>query len=100
MSEERKSTPGPWQVKGRETLDWDDYSLTIGTPAEYIAEVYLGGGDRDEANAQLIAAAPELAEALRQIFDFAEEVSRLQRLNPKTCDLFERVEELLTRVKY
>lgn len=53
-----KHTPGPWAKK-----DNGDSFHIIGANGDWIATVH-GGIEEDEANAQLIAAAPMLAEAL------------------------------------
>lgn len=62
---EQKHTPGPWEVirEGRQTMH-----LSIQTSDEgqkvTLARVYVWG-DEKEANARLIAAAPELLAALQ-----------------------------------
>jgi hypothetical protein len=69
MSTEFKHTPGPWEVYypditgcglGIDTAD----SKTSIVVFDDEAGVY-GAGEQDEANARLIAAAPELLEALQ-----------------------------------
>lgn len=49
-----KHTPGPWRLNGNRTITVGDF----GKPGSFIAEV------KNDANARLIAAAPELLEAL------------------------------------
>ena len=52
-------TPGPWHLRA------DDPCMVV-CEAEYFAIADCAGGtDRDEANARLIAAAPDLLEALQ-----------------------------------
>lgn len=71
-------TPGPW------TID-KVFALIMGPNGEEVAAIHAAGeGDNKrvkrgtaQANAALIAAAPEMAEALRQI---------IWKLNRKTCN--------------
>lgn len=59
---ERKYTPGPWEARP-ETNSTGNYSIeTIRGPV-YIAQT-IGGLDSEQANAHLLAAAPDLLEAL------------------------------------
>jgi hypothetical protein len=65
-------TPGPWLVEG------DDVVLADGTP---IGRVYYvgparGGVESTEANARLVAAAPDLLDALERLLVFADELCR------------------------
>jgi hypothetical protein len=56
------NTPGPWQVK-RET----DYApAQVWADGRQLAEVYGESRDARKANSQLMAAAPELLESLRE----------------------------------
>jgi hypothetical protein len=73
--EERKFTPGPWEYRPGvsntsyyiETVDQSHRNTFIGD---------IGGGLQDmveqRANAQLIAAAPELLEALEELLKFCQ----------------------------
>ena len=60
-------TPGPWRV----VAEPGDYftTLTVMSPDFYIASIHEGlpGEDEGEANARLIAAAPDLYAALEDI---------------------------------
>ena len=58
MSEELKHTPGPWSI--RQESVW-----SVGTDHEMTALVYGCTDTEEEANARLIAAAPDLLEALK-----------------------------------
>jgi hypothetical protein len=68
-----KHTPGPWEALHIDhrwhirTADWINGPL--GGPMGKAAIADLYEGDADSANARLIAAAPELLEALAQIVD-------------------------------
>lgn len=59
-------TPGPWQYDSLDSLDGDGHNAFTVTPQKqqglYIADV------GSEANARLIAAAPELLEALKTLY--------------------------------
>ena len=56
---EDKHTPGPWKAnQGR------DLAFRISTDKQVVATISSGPGKNAEANAHLIAAAPELLEAL------------------------------------
>ena len=63
-----KHTPGPWDVYVPDDLDGKTYGID---GADGSAVVYFGfdrtEGIRDIANARLIAAAPELLEALQTV---------------------------------
>ena len=68
-----KHTPGPWQAKERTTEpdNHGKYSIYNSAENEYIAscDAYLNGHHdtgKNQANARLIAAAPELLEALEE----------------------------------
>ena len=73
-------TPGPWRVNGASV--WSD--------AGYVAELSSPRGpDERDANARLIAAAPELLAELKQCALEAEEAPNLIFHNfPKTEELF------------
>ena len=68
-----KHTPGPWEVQeGAECCfhRGNRYSITLPIDrgiTETIAEVWPGSDERDKADALLIAAAPDLLEALETI---------------------------------
>ena len=62
MSE--KWTPGPWAVNG------DKIETTYGTLRRRVAIIDDGAGvESPEANAHLIAAAPDLYAALKELYD-------------------------------
>ena len=67
-----KYTSGPWRVArqnpGPTTGEW----MIAGAKPGYLAEVRDCGSGDVEANARLIAAAPELLDALRRIADGQE----------------------------
>lgn len=69
MKSEFKGTPGPWTGKDVGICKQDDAGLQLGFIMTFNDE------RRAEcaANAHLIAAAPELLEALRQLRDYVED---------------------------
>ena len=67
-------TPGPWLCQtphedGSITIIGDNLGGLVGAAHCWPTEVETGGSDRVRANARLIAAAPELLEALEELFD-------------------------------
>lgn len=74
-----KGTPGPWSRSGNAVFNDDGYDIVHLTYGEYT------GIKEDEANSNLIAAAPELLEALQACEKILSEI-------PLTVDL---VEDLL-----
>lgn len=59
-------TPGPWRVDGK------GCSISIVAGDYFIANAIQNNGNpKNDANARLIAAAPELAEALRELWLYA-----------------------------
>lgn len=67
-------TPGPWLCQtphedGSITIIGDNLGGLVGAAHCWPTEVETGGSDRVRANARLIAAAPELVEALRGLVD-------------------------------
>lgn len=72
MTEQEKHTPGPWSAAP--VLSFGEFEIA-GANKEEVALIYgYSGGDEpganpSEANARLIAAAPELLEALKAVLD-------------------------------
>ena len=64
---ETKHTPGPWTADRQ----YIEKKMPPGSNRKIIAEVYWHVYDEYEANARLIAAAPELLEALELLVSFA-----------------------------
>lgn len=70
-----KGTPGPWFVDG--TSVWDREvtpEKDCEEDANYVAEVFSDLVEQSEADAKLIAAAPELLEALQGILECHESI--------------------------
>jgi len=62
-------TPGPWNYAGPSDIGRDTYSIYGNGPLAYTAGP-SDYGDAAEANARLIAAAPDLLAALKQIMEW------------------------------
>jgi hypothetical protein len=71
MESETKHTPGPWIASGAKVLDKRQTLL-----ADVHQTASRPSADESAANARLIAAAPELYEALRVLLDAAESLLR------------------------
>lgn len=77
-----KHTPGPWQVG----MAFDNYGATeiaiehMTTAGNLIIAVALDGLQGQDANARLIAAAPDLLEALKGLHDDIMDYIRLNSL--------------------
>jgi hypothetical protein len=65
---ERKHTPGPWKAEPDEA---DEICILQDSTGLIVTYAFPNGKER-EANARLIAAAPELLEALQDLLDEAE----------------------------
>lgn len=63
-------TPGPWTAEGWENLVVNAGNVTLASTPGYTN----GNLAEAKANARLIAAAPELLEALKMAIDWANEV--------------------------
>ena len=65
-------TKGPWASAAREYDDWESVVYVPGTPYEICQCFHSENIDECEANARLIAAAPELLEALVLVLPMAK----------------------------
>jgi len=63
-----KHTPGPWKVDTVSTTIEFINAKVIHSPDDYIHACLMGSDKTQEANANLIAAAPELLECLNHLF--------------------------------
>ena len=75
MSEQPKHTPGPWYWDDEDALPWTDYDGVEHAPflVDRNGRYVMAGSDiriPKEANARLIAAAPDLLEALKTLADY------------------------------
>lgn len=69
---ETKWTPGPWQAKRSGCISNRDGGELIATTGYRVAVVGGVAGEEDDANARLIAAAPEMYEAQAPLLERAE----------------------------
>lgn len=72
-------TPGPWVVAGPDAASGPGYVMTRG--GTYVAKPLINY----DANARLIAAAPELLEALEGLLSFAEDVEAKALVGDEGC---------------
>lgn len=71
---ETKHTPGPWLIQeGRFSIANNGTEFSVVTPCDKGEfKTTVANWIRNKADAELIAAAPELAEALRELHDWAD----------------------------
>ena len=62
-----KHTPGPWGVREAREMEGMDFDIVTDGPEYAVASLYCHMGESVEADARLIAAAPELLEALEYL---------------------------------
>lgn len=104
MSEQKTHTPGPWDISRRDPDEWDeDYRgfdgpdfVEVGSRKwESFALVAVKcNGDEDEegeANARLVAAAPELLAAAQSARMFLLGIVNLDVYGPNARTLYEKV---------
>ena len=96
-------TPGPWGVEQTSCTNWigpmrsGENKINRLVAQNERDGLHNAALARNDANARLIAAAPELAEALRELHDFAE-VSTLNRHHARSIAAFFSAAELLKRI--
>lgn len=102
-AERARHTPGPWAVSEAATID-GNFMVVGGSGASFglLAEVILD--EEAEANARLIAAAPELLEALKDvrawIMDpFTEEDAASETLHPAFRKALKRVSAAIAKAE-
>jgi hypothetical protein len=71
-------TPGPWRIEERNGMAANQYGRFNVSASHYSRPGVIDGRDcvvevRDEANARLIAAAPDLLEALKNLVAFLDD---------------------------
>lgn len=76
MTQENKHTPAPWLYEIAEEDGEAFYSIRCRSTVGYrtIAGIWGGISDEKKANANLIASAPELLEALENLLPIAEKM--------------------------
>lgn len=94
-----KSTPGPWRVGNILKMFSGTQAREIDSENALIGLVYGVHDDDNAANAVLIAAAPELAEALREMYDL-EDTDGHRLDGDRSLRAMSRAAILLERVGY
>lgn len=98
MTDTVKHTPGPWFAK------WSRYRegvffVQAGMPSNRILARFDGDGDGPDAqsiaDARLIAAAPDMLEALKAAFVFTEEV----KMNDRQLEAFKLMEAAIAKAE-
>ena len=93
-NEGARHTPGPWGYSGPSDIGRDTYSIYANGPLAYTAGP-SDYGDSAEANAYLIASAPELLEALEALVQIIEEDHYKCDINSdEDCDLLKSEREI------
>ncbi len=104
---EPKFTPGPWYVKPREEIKsmyGSSYTRTTildsqdggYSPRHVIAQIARGNG-KEEANARLIAAAPEMYEFLNSLTSFGGEIL-LATLGEEGTKIYKEAVSIIAKV--
>ena len=94
-------TPGPWSVQKHNRAGEPHYALTVDSDTRLIAEVGASPTDsHDEANARLIALAPEMIEALRCVmFHLDHRPVLAHRMDLVTHDEREKIRAIIRRAE-
>ena len=96
-----KTTPGPWHVQGRYIVPADD-GPSIGSAVALKAPSLKKQPDFDavaEANARLMAAAPDMLELLYKCLPFIEDANEDPCNKPQVVkDLERAIKALLTQI--
>jgi hypothetical protein len=79
---ERTHTPGPWTVGINSNTGTPELEI-YGRNGQCCVAAELGNGPEAEANARLIATAPDLLKALRAILMDADELLKKARMTPQ-----------------
>lgn len=97
MSTKTKATPGPWKVEGSSTA----HIVSRHTPKGRKVASLLVSTHEDSANAHLIAAAPEMLEAICTIYGLANLQSLLETKYSKALcnDIMRMMQETIAKAK-
>lgn len=93
-----KHTPGPWRVEGYG--GGSQYDVTSGS--EYIGKVAhrLGGDTEAEANARLIALAPELLEQLKKCRSALQNIDMLNLFVPDSGLVLNDIVDVKSHIRW
>lgn len=93
-----KHTPGPWRIESQPHVVWSNYGALIARVPVYI-------GERDElweekiANARLIAAAPEMLNAIEAFINADRSEHLAARLNDAEMAAVESMKAAITKAR-
>lgn len=92
-----KHTPAPWRVERQNPIPTTGEWMIAGAKPGYLAEVRNCGSGSVEANARLIAAAPDLLEALIEMTN-ALDLMQWKRLGSTLGKPYEKARAAIARV--
>lgn len=93
MAQTGNHTPGPWKIEGDPLSHRWFWLSTANLPAPlFEMKAVVGHPDEISANARLIAAAPELLEALNEAFDFLGGVDDAGAIRATICAAIAKAE--------
>ena len=96
-----KFTPGPWK-SGRKhpfsEVRYVDFTDMHGTTDE-ICTLYYSKGEEQEANARLIAAAPEMYEALELLTEHWDKDQSYEATVLNAKDIIANIKQIISKVK-
>jgi hypothetical protein len=92
-------TPGPWAVELPSGYPCSAKSNILKPDGTILARIDYGIGETEQANARLIAAAPELLEALRALHEYTRVASAGYRnaLTQPEDELYTQVHTLIAK---
>lgn len=90
-----KSTPGPWEVHTGDNECCEIHPINDEDGFQVIADIPIDGIGDKEANARLIASAPDLLEACQEALDVMNQY--IHRHQAK--ETFEKLEQAIAKTK-
>lgn len=100
MSTEDKAarhTPGPWRAKNELRESKRGWTAYVISPIITVASVYANSREEAEVNAAMMAAAPDLAEALIEMLDSNEAIFKHTGLTVFNNQAKEKAQAALTK---
>jgi hypothetical protein len=96
---ETKFTPGPWFVKRQNPSPTTGEWMIVGSKPGYLAEIRNCGSGDVQANANLIAAAPDMYDALKELCRYADDSNDCQYGTLSTRLVKDIAEAALTKAR-